>query len=192
MQNSLQVSLFINCCRSPSEDQVASIWKDSKIPLLSFVQQAYSHVHGVVTDGDGKALSSATLSFSGIQAVANTTSEGHFQKYLIPGKYTVTASMSGFQPVSKDVVISKTNPVKVDFSLIKEHHVSHHTYAELTDELKQLSEKYSQIAHLYGIGKSVQGRKLWVMEISDNPGAHESGEPEIRLIAGVYDFYGEF
>jgi hypothetical protein len=32
---------------------------------------------------------------------------------------------------------------------------------------------------LYTIGKSVQNRDLWVMEVTDNPGQHELGEQHL-------------
>ncbi|NXU29554.1 CPXM1 carboxypeptidase, partial [Thalassarche chlororhynchos] len=37
-----------------------------------------------------------------------------------------------------------------------------------------------------GIGKSYLGLKMYVMEISDNPGQHEVGEPEFRYVAGMH------
>jgi len=62
----------------------------------------------------------------------------------------------------------------------------HHDYEEMTWFLKYFAQKYSDIARLYSIGYSVQNRKLWVMEISDNPGKHEAGEPEIKYIGNIH------
>lgn len=52
----------------------------------------------------------------------------------------------------------------------------HLSYDELTEFLLQYAEQYSNIARLYTVGKSVQGREMWVIEISDNPGTHEPGD----------------
>uniref|UniRef100_A0A4W5PN29 Peptidase M14 domain-containing protein n=1 Tax=Hucho hucho TaxID=62062 RepID=A0A4W5PN29_9TELE len=42
------------------------------------------------------------------------------------------------------------------------------------------------ITCIYSIGKSHMGLKMYVMEISDNPGNHELGEPEFRYVAGMH------
>ncbi|XP_068726921.1 carboxypeptidase D-like [Montipora capricornis] len=62
----------------------------------------------------------------------------------------------------------------------------HHNYEEMTWLLKDYSKKYDKIARLYDIGTSVQNRKLWVMEISNNPGKHEPGEPEFKYVANMH------
>ena len=62
----------------------------------------------------------------------------------------------------------------------------HHNYEEMTWLLKDYSRKYSKIARLYDIGTSVQNRKLWVMEISNNPGQHEPGEPDVKYVANMH------
>mgnify|MGYP001794469380 CR=1 FL=1 len=62
----------------------------------------------------------------------------------------------------------------------------HHNYEEMTWLLKDYAKNFKNIARLYNIGSSVQNRKLWVMEISNNPGKHEPGEPEVKYIANMH------
>ena len=51
-----------------------------------------------------------------------------------------------------------------------------HNHKEMTAFLQKISQQYPDITKLTSIGKSVEGRDLWVMEISDTPGVHEEGD----------------
>uniref|UniRef100_A0A8D3ECQ2 F5/8 type C domain-containing protein n=1 Tax=Scophthalmus maximus TaxID=52904 RepID=A0A8D3ECQ2_SCOMX len=60
----------------------------------------------------------------------------------------------------------------------------HHNYKEMRKV--SVHEACPDITRIYSIGKSYTGLKLYVMEISDNPGKHELGEPEFRYVAGMH------
>ncbi|XP_061138249.1 probable carboxypeptidase X1 [Syngnathus typhle] len=62
----------------------------------------------------------------------------------------------------------------------------HHNYKEMRKLMKAVNEACPHITRLYSIGKSYTGLQLLVMEISDNPGTHELGEPEFRYVAGMH------
>ena len=55
-----------------------------------------------------------------------------------------------------------------------------HKYNELTIELEDIASSYSDIANLYDLGTSVQGRTIWGLKITDNPDIEED-EPEVRI-----------
>jgi len=59
-------------------------------------------------------------------------------------------------------------------------------YVQLTALMQQWASTYSSITKLVSIGKSVQGRELWVLEITDNPGVAEIGEPEFKYVANMH------
>ncbi|XP_074547215.1 adipocyte enhancer-binding protein 1 [Halichoeres trimaculatus] len=62
----------------------------------------------------------------------------------------------------------------------------HHNYKEMRQMMKVINEECPNITRIYNIGKSAQGLKMYAMEISDNPGEHETGEPEFRYTAGLH------
>ncbi|TRY91086.1 hypothetical protein DNTS_020389 [Danionella cerebrum] len=62
----------------------------------------------------------------------------------------------------------------------------HHNYKEMRKLMNSVNKMCPDITRVYSIGESYMGLKLYVMEISDNPGKHELGEPEFRYIAGMH------
>ncbi|XP_048843985.1 inactive carboxypeptidase-like protein X2 isoform X2 [Brienomyrus brachyistius] len=62
----------------------------------------------------------------------------------------------------------------------------HHSYKEMRQLMKIVNEMCPNITRIYNIGKSFNGLKLYAIEISDNPGEHELGEPEFRYTAGSH------
>ncbi|KAM9800935.1 adipocyte enhancer-binding protein 1 [Neosynchiropus ocellatus] len=62
----------------------------------------------------------------------------------------------------------------------------HHNYKDMRQMMKVINEECPNITRIYNIGKSSQGLKMYAMEISDNPGEHEMGEPEFRYTAGLH------
>ncbi|EDV26070.1 uncharacterized protein TRIADDRAFT_55803 [Trichoplax adhaerens] len=62
----------------------------------------------------------------------------------------------------------------------------HHNYDAMIAFMEKVRSDYPHITRMYSIGKSVQGRSLMVLEISDNPGIHEVGEPEVKYVGNMH------
>jgi hypothetical protein len=58
-------------------------------------------------------------------------------------------------------------------------------FAEIEQRLHSLHRQYPKITSLFSIGESEQGRKLWVIKISDNVTQDEK-EPEFKYIANMH------
>ncbi len=59
------------------------------------------------------------------------------------------------------------------------------TYEMMVGRLQAIAAKYPNIIRLFTIGKSVQGRELLMVKISDNPGVEEV-EPEFKYISSMH------
>lgn len=101
------------------------------------------------------------------------------------------AAKDGFELYGPTGMIDWLTDAGVDFKLMKEdHHKStsaadYPSYQEITNNLKKLVAKYPKIAKLISIGKSVEGRDLWTVKISDNVELDEV-EPEFKYISSMH------
>lgn len=80
----------------------------------------------------------------------------------------------------------------VPFALLEEQSeedkdlYTHHNYDDMKTFLEKYHHDYPKITRLHSIGKTVEGRDMLVLEISDNPGVHEPGEPEFKYIGNMH------
>lgn len=77
-------------------------------------------------------------------------------------------------PLSSGQVIQS-----VPTSVLEQYH--YHTYQELTDELHALQVNHSEVMTLSSIGKTYEGRDIWVVTLSDNVTENED-EPGVLFM----------
>jgi predicted deacylase len=75
------------------------------------------------------------------------------------------AASTASEPPSADTPLAPPGP-QLPRPPIFDSHVYHH-YPDMTTELQNLAQQNPDIAKLSSIGKSVQGRELWQMEVTD-------------------------
>jgi carboxypeptidase T len=68
------------------------------------------------------------------------------------------------------------------FNLVAFDQYDYHTYQELTDELYSLQTNHSDIMSLTSIGKTYEGRDIWMVKLSDNVDQEED-EPGVLFMA---------
>lgn len=63
---------------------------------------------------------------------------------------------------------------------------TYHNYLDMEKLMKSISDECPNITRFYSLGKSFKGLEIYAMEITDNPGMHETGEPEFRYTASYH------
>lgn len=82
--------------------------------------------------------------------------------------------------------LDQKNIVHLDMKSINEKVLADYpTSAQIGQKLQAAAARYPNIMRLFSIGKSVRGKELWVMKISDNVGADEV-EPEFKYISSMH------
>ncbi|MCA9782279.1 MAG: DUF2817 domain-containing protein [Candidatus Cloacimonetes bacterium] len=99
------------------------------------------------------------------------------QSDLIARGYALTSIPNPVEEAWREWISRPADPLR--------DNLTYRTYTELTTELQGWASSHPEICQLYSIGTSVQGRELWVLNISDNPGMDED-EPEIKLVSTMH------
>ncbi|KAG8194099.1 hypothetical protein JTE90_003041 [Oedothorax gibbosus] len=80
--------------------------------------------------------------------------------------------------LSSLVLFSVVSALEVDFT--------YHRFPQMTNVLRQLNREYPEMTKLYSVGKSVQGRDLWVMLVTRDPDDEPLLKPNIKYIANMH------
>ncbi|XP_014662408.1 PREDICTED: carboxypeptidase D-like [Priapulus caudatus] len=71
-----------------------------------------------------------------------------------------------------------TSAIRVDFT--------YHHYDEVERVLREINQAYPDITRLYTIGRSAEGRELWVMSIAGVQDRHVLGRPEVKYVGNIH------
>ncbi|XP_011256547.2 carboxypeptidase D [Camponotus floridanus] len=213
--NAFEITFELSCCKYPPGSTIPDQWQLNKESLIKYLEQAHIGIKGFVrsTDNDNP-IERANIVIKGINHNITTTTDGEYWRLLLPGNYSVYATAWGYEssePVN--VTVLEGNPTILNFTLNRReifdeqgeestidevvrpidkygfyHTVEfkHHNYSMMERFLKELNANYPNITRLYSIGSSVQGRELYVMEITKNPGKHSSEKPEVKYVGNMH------
>ncbi|KAL2088232.1 hypothetical protein ACEWY4_017060 [Coilia grayii] len=62
----------------------------------------------------------------------------------------------------------------------------YHNTAEVEKYLRDVSRNYPNITYRYNIGRSVEGRHLWVLVLGKSPREHKVGIPEFKYVGNMH------
>ena len=80
--------------------------------------------------------------------------------------------------VTSNPIDIRSTRAKIDFK--------HHDNAAMYQLMQTYHESFPNVTRLYSIGSTTEKRQLLVLEISDNPGIHEPGEPEFKYVGNMH------
>ena len=170
--NILTVTPHIHCCHYVSEVELPKLYKNNERSLLAMLDKVRQATKGGVVDKLKVPLRNAYVKVHGRHTIINVTKDyGSFYRVLPQGHYKLIAHAPGYSSVIREVVVGPEVKTHVGFSLNK--FVTDYKYRSPKDVesiLDQLSKRCSDIMRLYTIGKTVEGRAIQVVELSDNPG----------------------
>ncbi|XP_053616967.1 carboxypeptidase D isoform X2 [Plodia interpunctella] len=199
--NCFEVTFELSCCKYPAPEELPKFWKVNKEPLLAYMEQTHIGVTGFVTDVNGNPLEHVKIKLREISHNVVTTDLGEYWRLLVPGVYHATAVLDGYdQPdwVQVTVPANQTAPLSVNFTLqphsrntevpeeIPASDFVHHDYPRLERFLSDLRDLYPALTRLSSLGRSVEGRELYVLEITRDPGKHLPGKPEFKYVANMH------
>jgi len=88
--------------------------------VIENIQADTAILRGKVTNESGEPLAGATITIEGQNKSVITNSEGEFRiANTRPGKYKVTVTYVGYQPISRDVIVSDAGATDLALSLQK-------------------------------------------------------------------------
>ncbi|KAM3963849.1 LOW QUALITY PROTEIN: carboxypeptidase D svr [Aphomia sociella] len=205
--NCFEVTFELSCCKYPRPEKLPGFWAKNKEPLLAYIEQTHIGVKGFVLDDEGEPVKDAKVVVEGVNHSVKTTELGEYWRLLTPGEYNISAFAHGSPSptVSITVPLNQSSALITNFTLqhrartadehkrrpraidgISEPDFVHHNYGKMEAYLRELNEKYPAITKLTSIGKSVEDRELYVLEVTRDPGKHIPGKPEFKYIANMH------
>lgn len=82
--------------------------------------------------------------------------------------------LSSLQQKDYHIELLEKTPFSISQNIINQYH----TFQEMEAILESIADDYPEITTLYSIGKSIEDRDIWCLEITDNPGISEN-EPGV-------------
>jgi len=214
--NCFEITMELSCCKYPKGSALPLEWRNNKESMLKYMEATHLGVKGLVQDDNGNPVKDAIIVIQEINHNVTSTNRGEYWRILPIGKYSMTVSAEGFESSNPhSIVLTTEEPsLTLNISLVRRSTVlttkvspqydlsetiqlnaegfltapdfTYHHYDDLHSYLSYITYHFPNITHLYSIGTSVQGRELYALEISDNPGTHELGEPEFKYIANMH------
>lgn len=115
--NCFEITLELGCYKYPPARDLSVYWQDNKEPLISFIEQVHTGVHGFILDKHGTGIANATIHVIGIDHDVKSAEAGDYWRLLNPGKYVILASIAGYSHDSKEIIVPDESGIQINFTL---------------------------------------------------------------------------
>ena len=79
----------------------------------------------------------------------------------------------------------------LSYNLVFTYEYKYHNYEDITKMLKSYAEQFPAITNLYSIGRSLEGRELWVLALAkQNASQHVPLRPEAKYVGAMHGNVG--
>ncbi|XP_065568227.1 carboxypeptidase M-like [Artemia franciscana] len=96
--------------------------------------------------------------------------------FVFPNEESIGRVISGPPPLNAILSDVRLQPLEFRY----------HNYDELTQYLQEINAQYPHITSFYSIGKSIQGRDLWVLMLSTEPNKKVVLKPNVKYVGGIH------
>ena len=115
--NCFEITIEQGCQKYPEAYKLERIWNANKDALLAFLWQVHLGMKGFVTDENGVGIPNATIAVLDRAHSVTTAGSGDFWRLLVPGRYQVLVSASGYCSMLKSVQVLEGCVTQVNFTL---------------------------------------------------------------------------
>lgn len=170
--NILTISPHVHCCHNIPSEELRVMYVKNEPSLMAILDKVRQAVKGDITNELKTPIRNAYVTILGRNIMINVTKDyGSFYRILSQGVYKLTAHAPGYLNVIKEVTVGPEIKKNILFRLNKVAKINKYTETKDIDEyFTWLSLHCSDVMRQYTIGKTVEGRSIQVVELSDNPG----------------------
>lgn len=139
-----ELTLELGCDKYPMATELPSYWNDNREPLIKYIEQIHSGVHGFIRSSIGSPIPNAAISVDNIKHTTYSTSYGDYWKLLLPGKYNITVESDGYELHQDEIQIldnarDGNGSMRLDIALMRDdpqHWASAYDYRILDNVLR--------------------------------------------------------
>lgn len=97
---------------------------------------------------------------------------------MVRGQFIISSAASPQNDIALSGTFNHQQSKIVDFN--------YHNQESLEQLLRLFAQRFPNLCQMYSIGKSVQGRDIWVMLVTKNPSEESLLKPNVKYVANMH------